>query len=284
MKNKLLFSTLLFVACTLSINVNAQLEVETSGDVKVIKNLSIGTDPNNKRCLYVRDTILDSSSAGYYGVYSYLRTGSTSYAPIYGIYGISETYAYAPGTVSNYPIIGVYGYAGKNFGSTQFNAGIAGVAHYAGGIGIYGTVNQSFPSSLPSYTKYAGYFDGQVNINGILNATTIVLNGDTLHVNNIRDLTRERANNIKALRPISYTFKADSAWIENEESKSYMQGIHYGLNAYEVQKIYPELVYTQGDYLSVNYIEMIPLLIQEIQILSEEVYTLKAQIKDLQTK
>ena len=284
MKNKILFCTMLFVACMLSMNVNAQLEVEASGDVKVIKNLSIGTDPNNKRCLNVRDTISGSSSSGYYGVYSYLRAGSTSFSPLYGLYGLAETYAYAPGTVSNYPIVGVYGYAGKNFGSTQFNAGIVGVAHYAGGIGIYGTINQSLPSSLLQDAKYAGYFNGQVNVDGVLNATTIVLNGDTLHMNNIQNLTRETTNNITALRPISYTFKADSAWIEDEDSKSYIGNIHYGLNAHEVQKIYPELIYTQGDNLSVNYIEMIPLLIQEIQILSEEVYILKAQLKDLQIK
>ena len=50
--------------------------------------------------------------------------------------------------------------------------------------------------------------------------------------------------------------------------------------AQDVQKLFPELVTEGGDgYLSINYVELIPLLIQAVQDLSEEVEELKAQIK-----
>lgn len=54
---------------------------------------------------------------------------------------------------------------------------------------------------------------------------------------------------------------------------------HYGLLAQDVQKLFPDLVKENGDgYLSVNYIELIPLLIQAVQELSGEVEELKKQL------
>ena len=54
-----------------------------------------------------------------------------------------------------------------------------------------------------------------------------------------------------------------------------LQEIHYGLIAQDVQKIYPNLVYQRGEQLSINYIELIPLLIKTVQELSAEVEELK---------
>lgn len=50
--------------------------------------------------------------------------------------------------------------------------------------------------------------------------------------------------------------------------------------AQEIQDIYPDLVYEGGDgFLSVNYVELIPLLIQSIQSLKNEVDQLKGATK-----
>ena len=55
---------------------------------------------------------------------------------------------------------------------------------------------------------------------------------------------------------------------------------HYGLLAQEVQKIYPELVYSDdAGMLSINYIELIPLLIQSIQDLASQVEELQGVSK-----
>ena len=41
---------------------------------------------------------------------------------------------------------------------------------------------------------------------------------------------------------------------------------HYGFLAQDVQKLFPELVHEDGaGYLSVNYVELIPLLVQAVQ-------------------
>lgn len=60
------------------------------------------------------------------------------------------------------------------------------------------------------------------------------------------------------------------------EDPDLLQKTHYGLIAQELQDIYPDLVYESGDgYLSVNYIELIPILIQSIQSLQNEIELLK---------
>ena len=51
---------------------------------------------------------------------------------------------------------------------------------------------------------------------------------------------------------------------------------HFGLSAQELQTIYPNLVYEgQDGYLSVNYIELVPVLIRSIQELQQEIESLK---------
>lgn len=62
-----------------------------------------------------------------------------------------------------------------------------------------------------------------------------------------------------------------------------LQKTHYGLIAQELQEIYPDLVYEKGDgYLSINYIEIIPLLIGTIQELTLKVDELStAQSKSI---
>lgn len=60
------------------------------------------------------------------------------------------------------------------------------------------------------------------------------------------------------------------------EDPGLLQKSHYGIIAQELQAIYPDLVYESGDgYLSVNYMEFIPLLIKTIQDLKLEIEVLK---------
>ncbi len=60
---------------------------------------------------------------------------------------------------------------------------------------------------------------------------------------------------------------------------------HIGVIAQELQQVYPELVKTGDDgYLSVNYMEMIPLLLEGIKELSMENTTLKTQNESLEER
>ena len=72
------------------------------------------------------------------------------------------------------------------------------------------------------------------------------------------------------LNPVTYTNK-------------YTDKQSIGLIAHELQEHYPELVNGEkdGDQIqSVNYIGLIPVLINEIKILKDEMKTLKQQLKN----
>jgi hypothetical protein len=72
---------------------------------------------------------------------------------------------------------------------------------------------------------------------------------------NISDITYG-LDTITALRPVSYTFKNQSRF--GSDTK-------IGFLAQDLQQVVPELVSTTGDYLSVNYGAMTPVLVKAIQ-------------------
>ena len=94
---------------------------------------------------------------------------------------------------------------------------------------------------------------------------------------NISEINSELACKIiNSLNPISYNFKT------NKEK------IHYGMSAQDVLKVLEEnnidtskcsLVGTNSEYLSLSYIEFIPLLIQTVKQQQKEIENLKSYIR-----
>ena len=65
-------------------------------------------------------------------------------------------------------------------------------------------------------------------------------------------------------------------WNEKMNEISGKQGYEYGLIAQEVQKEFPEMVSMEEDgYLCIDYIQMIPVLVQCIKELKSEINLLK---------
>jgi len=87
---------------------------------------------------------------------------------------------------------------------------------------------------------------------------------------NIKDISKEESNLINMLHPVTYEYIGD----ENKRG-------HYGLIAQDVEKYYPDLVRNDlfYNYKSVNYIELVPLLIAKIQKMEKEIETLKSKIE-----
>lgn len=82
----------------------------------------------------------------------------------------------------------------------------------------------------------------------------------------IETLSKEDINSLSTLNPIKYEYIGD---------KHKRQ--HYGLIAQEVETIYPNLVRDDlfYNYKSVNYVELIPVLIAKINQLESEINQLK---------
>ncbi len=313
MKNKIILGAMLMVACAFSMEVNAQLEVVTSGDVNVSKNLNVAdtlTVGENLRAINdvtvhnnltvnqnvaigtnIDDHTLlnleylcpaESTPSTYYGIKSHIKPPyATPTSSVYGVYGWADATSLTY-IVPNLPMVGVMGVAVKSYSApTSFAAGVVGTTHYYGGIGVYGSITSSpttAPSSMASGEAYAGYFSGTVKVNGTIIATAVSTTSDERQKENIQEISSSLSDNLNLLRPVSYTLKQDSAWIYDKNAKE-LQGTHYGLLAQEVQEIFPELVYERGEQLSINYIELIPLLILKVQELSAEVEELKASPK-----
>lgn len=73
------------------------------------------------------------------------------------------------------------------------------------------------------------------------------------------------------LNPVSFKFKDD------DQNKK-----HFGLIAQELETLYPELVInSEIGFKTVNYIEMIPILLSQMKNMQEEIEKLKEEIKEI---
>ena len=95
---------------------------------------------------------------------------------------------------------------------------------------------------------------------GSINNPSDIILKDNIEQINIDDFNK--------LNPISFTFKDD------DKNKK-----HYGFIAQELEIVYPELVTnTELGFKSVNYIEMIPILLSQMKNMQMEIDKLKEDI------
>lgn len=120
-----------------------------------------------------------------------------------------------------------------------------------------------------------------VYVNNLTVEGTFTNLSDARYKENISNLDTETViKKINQMNPCKYNLKeTDSSFV------------HYGLIAQEFENIYPELVLKRNDILNndntsdstiktINYIELIPLLIENIKYLNKEVEHLKSTIDD----
>ncbi|AFM05669.1 hypothetical protein Fleli_3340 [Bernardetia litoralis DSM 6794] len=125
--------------------------------------------------------------------------------------------------------------------------------------------------------------DGAAAFNGDIVAGTFSLTSDKRFKKNITPL-HENTTMIQKLRGVNYFWRT-----EEFEGKNFSDKKQFGLIAQEVYEVFPELINTSPDgYLSVNYIGLVPVLIEatkEQQIIidnqKEEINTQKTELKNL---
>lgn len=275
----------LVVTIALATSLNAQLQVLTSGNVQCSKNVGIGITPNNQIGLnlykYINGTTLES-----YGLKSHLKSASSMpIANFYAVNGHADLSTFSlssPYSIMN-RAIGVLGEVTLNANCTSNVLGIAvaGVVNSRitnGGVAIYGSTNPAYLFPSHPLGLYAGFFGGNVRVDGIVSANTYITTSDCRFKSNIENVEKQTASLLYKLRPVSYYFKPDSVHMAYNENAQEIKNVHFGLIAQEVEEIYPNLVYKdEAGYMSINYIELIPLLIKEIQELSAEVEALKKE-------
>jgi hypothetical protein len=162
--------------------------------------------------------------------------------------------------------------AGSNLttGSDNIEIGSLGVSHDDSTIrlGTQGTQTSAFIAGVSS-TAITGV-DVVVSSNGQLGVAA----SSVRYKRDIRSLD-DRSQGLWQLRPVTFRYKQDP------------QGQRqYGLIAEEVAKVYPELVVhdNKGQIQSVQYRELIPLMLNELQHQQEALATVKAENARLEAR
>ena len=241
----------------------AQLSVLSNGKV-FIKDGSLSSTANL--------TISDAPYLGFVSddISANVGTRSQGYATSSGLSSIGvigEGYKQNGNGVS----IGVWGEA---YGSLNQNFGLVGMSNMTNNsAGIYATTE----GNLNYFTSgcYAGYFVGSTYVDGSLTASAFYNLSDRRLKENATPLSEiekglSPLSKLQNLEVIEYNLKHPSNLKEVSEKK------HYGVYAQELQELYPDLVQEgQDGYLTVNYVEMVPLLLRSIQELKQEIDELK---------
>lgn len=182
----------------------------------------------------------------------------------------------------NYSIIGVAGNA-----TSGWNYGISGMlSGKNGGTGIYGS--SRYDDGFNTGGRFAGLFHGDVKTTDAVYASAYNTLADSRLNKNMVLLETGSLDKLMQVSVFKYglrQFDVDGGDDFNtlgyyNNDSGLLEREHYGLSGQEIKEVYPNLVSeSQEGYLSVNYVEMIPLLIRSIQELKTELETLKAGSK-----
>ena len=150
------------------------------------------------------------------------------------------------------------------------------------GAGVYGSMGNN-PEGFNMDTYYAGYFDGNTYVAGAMYAPVYLNTSDYRLKENIKNYFTNSLDRIMNMNVVTYNLRqlevdcGDSAThYKYAPDSPILSKTHYGLIAQELQEIYPDLVYEDGNgYLSVNYVELVPILIKSIQELKTELDEVK---------
>ena len=199
----------------------------------------------------------------------------------YGVYG--QAYKEAGGQYSGGRSYGVFGLAGH--ATPGWNYGVLGTLYgNSTGAGIYGS-SEDFDMGMAVGDKYAGFFHGKVKATDAMYATAFNTISDIRLKENIESIEPQFLADLMNLNVVKYNIKqynvneSDTSSIQMNyytDEKLLLRN-HYGLIAQELKEVYPDLVDEGADgFLSVNYIEIIPLLIKAVQELTAKVDELES--------
>lgn len=206
---------------------------------------------------------------------------------------------------ANSPNVGVRGEANN---SPVFNTAIEGDASGTGtknlGLRLH-VYNGSSNIGMEVNADTAAILNGTVNVNGDLNYTGSLNNTSDRNLKeNIQPL-RNGLSTIMQLNPTTYNFRGNGDY----NGLKLSQGLHYGLIAQEVELVLPSLVKNNThlymemssgsngpnttieeevpktmNYKTMNYTELIPVLIKAVQEQQEEIEKLRTEIEKLKNE
>lgn len=182
----------------------------------------------------------------------------------------------SPNTLGTSVILSNYSTNGHKYVFTSEGSGSPLVGSYT----IF-DATQSANRLTISSNGYVGIATGysaptsMLQVNGEIEATAIKGPSDVRYKKNIKPLEGS-LDKITKLKGYNYEWKKDEF-----PKKNFKGGTDIGLIAQEVEKVYPEVVYTANDEMqskSIDYSKLVPALIESIKELKAEIETLKSQM------
>ena len=126
---------------------------------------------------------------------------------------------------------------------------------------IYKRLNNGLVVQTPVATKYPVLINNDLIVTGSLYNTS-----DERLKQNIENINKDCIDDLFTINPITFSYKNDST---NKK--------HYGILAQDVEKVFPDLVENNNisGYKSVNYQELIPLMLSRMKKMQDEIDELK---------
>ena len=123
-------------------------------------------------------------------------------------------------------------------------------------------------------------FKNNIDIAGNCSCNAIIQASDQKLKSNIEHIQEKDIQNIMELEPVSFQWKKDIIENKNKDSTKKI----YGFIAQDVQKTFPDIVDDSGDMLHMDYIQIIPLLLQKIKQMHTTQEQQQTRIRTLETK
>lgn len=280
-------SIIIINLCTLALSASAQFKVQSSGTYFVSCNtggksgITVSAISNNNNSTVTGGQFTAVASTKAVGIQGIGNSATTSI-------GVLGTASSDSGTKS----IGILGGIYQSIIST--------------GAAVYGTVYNDMGTGLSTGDKYAGFFRGNVKATGSIVAGSTIqgaLLGESASSSNsseggqsLRGISM--ANNLSGLNVTTYQKERPAIpvvedIIDDLSGDTINRGVipepdvmdeqfyaksHYALDADKLEEVFPDLVYVNKDGSKViNYVEMIPLLVQSINELNEKIEVLQGQ-------
>ena len=294
-------SLLLVSLCVLSLSASAQFKVQSNGNIAIRTN-STASSPIAINGAGYSSNYIFCNAGGKSGIY--LRTSGNNSGNLYGGQFYSSNASRAVGlfgeTCLGDTCIGIMGSA---YAPNNKAIGVSGHINFTNcGTAIYGGVEDGYGGfAWPIVGKYAGFFRGNVKVTGLLDATLLGesssssgTSGSGLSLRdasvasslmglNVTTYQKERPERPQTTEMVYKGLDGDTLYRGKVPEPDIMDEqfydkTHYALDADRLEEAFPDLVYVRKDgSKAINYVEMIPLLVQSINELSAEIEVLKGQ-------
>ncbi|HOU73980.1 MAG TPA: tail fiber domain-containing protein, partial [Tenuifilum sp.] len=175
--------------------------------------------------------------------------------------------------------------------TTGWGIGVKGDGGYMGVYGVASVAGTGTRYGVYGYgangtTNYAGYFSGNVYVSGTftnpsderLKKNITPLKGSLAKLSKITGVTFEWKSNEEIKGIVS-----DKESNKGIEKFNFPVGTQIGVIAQDVEKVFPELVQTdENGVKSVDYVKLVPVLIESIKEQQQQINNLQEQINELQ--